>query len=285
MAEGPSDYSRKRGFIYIASGERFVREAVDSLVQLRKFHAEPAVLICDQHLSMPHDFAEVRVELNGFDYADKIRMVESPFEKTIFLDTDILVVQSLLPIFRLLDRFDLALQPTEGGNHYELEGVPWLFFEPSAGILGWNKNSHTSEFFDRWKTDYQKIESEMGIKGAWDQRSLRSSVFYADVKSIFLPIEAQFYTYKPNFLRHSPLLFHGRNINPQIIAAASSQIHGEWSGVVLPRIGAVPDYNHCSLLQAFNFLLKFAVSVFRRRLRILLDRVGIWRLPTCKRPA
>ena len=274
----------KRGFIYVASGEKYVREAAHSAARVRELHGLPITLICDQALSPASMavFDDVRVSLHGFDYRDKLRMYESPYEHTIFVDTDTFFVRPVFELFDLLDQFDLALQFTEGGNHYRLPGVPVCFFEPSAGLIAWRKNNATAAFFDQWQIAYAKIEREQNIKGAWDHRSLRQALYTSNARFAPIPLEWQLYTYKPNFVCHETRMLHGRDASADMASIIDQRTGPR---VWLPKIGLIPSLEDPSLPEYMRFALRFTIRFARRWGRLVMHRARIWRLPENQRPA
>lgn len=274
----------ERGFIYVVSGESFVAEAARSAARVRELHGLPVTLISDRDPAPEHRgaFDEVRIELSGFDYADKLRMRASPYERTIFLDSDTLVTRPLDDVFTLLDRFDVAFQFTEGGNHYALPGVPVAFLEPSAGIIAWRRGPAADRFFDDWASAYAAIEREQGRKGAWDQRSLRHAAFFGGARIAPLPIEWQVYTYRPNFLCQETRMIHGRDISDALAAEIDRRAGPR---VWLPRVGLVPSLESPRLREFAAFTFRLGTRLLRRRLRLALHRARIWRLPENTRPA
>lgn len=276
--------SDSRGFIYVVSGDRFLNEALHSAARARALHGLPITLITDRDPGPDgrEVFEEVRVELSGFDYSDKIRMRESPYDRTIFVDSDTLFIRPVHDLFDLLDRFDLALQFTEGGNHYRLPGVPPSFLEPSARIIAWRRNSASEAFFDRWATAYAEIEKQQGRKGAWDQRSLRQAVYFSDIRLTPIPLEWQFCTYKPNFVCYETRMLHGRNVSDALAQQIDRRLGPR---VWLPRVGLVPSLDQPSFRDFVGFTFRFGSRLLRRRLRLALHHARIWRLPENTRPA
>src|SRR5437879_782202 len=88
-----STVNQSRGFVYIAFGQDYVEEAAASARSVRALHQYPITLITDkqpaQHVGTVFD--TVRVETLRRDYSDKILMGTSPYERTIFLDSDTVV--------------------------------------------------------------------------------------------------------------------------------------------------------------------------------------------------
>lgn len=276
--------SSSRGFVYVASGEQFIWEAVRSATRVKKWHDLPCLLICDRSVEMEAlgIFDEVRNELDGFNYKDKILMGESPYEESIFLDTDTLVCEPMWELFDLLDRFDLAVQFSLGGNHYRLSTVPPSFHEPSAGIVVWKKNQRTEEFFRVWKRAYEDIESSLHSIGAWDQRSLRYACYHSDVRIVPVPVEYQFCSYGANLIAERAIMLHGRNVDQAMADYVNSQ-HGP--RVWLPRIGLVPDHTKPCFTRLLAFTFRFWRDYLKRTVRNLLHKTGLWRLPESKRDA
>ena len=139
-----------RGSVYVAWGRSFVTEAIVSARQVKRVMDLPVVLVTNEQIDDVSIFDEVVIVPFSKSYRDKILMRLSPFEKTVFPDTDTFVLEPLDQLFSMLDRFDLVYQPSAPSSHYDLPGVPMLAFEePSAGLIAWRRNERVERFFDR----------------------------------------------------------------------------------------------------------------------------------------
>jgi Nucleotide-diphospho-sugar transferase len=269
------------GVVYVAWGDPFVAEAVNSAASVTRSNGIPCVLITDKDLPARNPFSNVVVREFHNSYRDKIKMKDSPFERTIFLDTDTYVLGSLQEVFQLLDRFDVAFQPASGGMHYTLPGIPMEAFpEPSAGIVAWRKNERTDAFFANWESAYISQQEANG-PGAWDQRSMRQALWESDVSISTLPGVWQLCSFDVGICLGKVKMVHGRGPD----AARAQQKCNEHLNyrVYIPKLGFYSmyktgplDYLRLSLAAFFAFM--------RRGVRTLLHHARIWRLPENKRP-
>lgn len=100
-----------RGILYSAIGEKFTNEAFASAASSRRFNKVPHIIFPDIDCQPPLDGATIEPhQSTGNPYADKIMaMSKSPFDETIFLDTDTFVCREITDLFDLLSRFDMAV--------------------------------------------------------------------------------------------------------------------------------------------------------------------------------
>ena len=124
-----------KGFLYTANRQKFLNEALVSVRSLKRFNNEPVCVVCGPTLKNNPDleiFDKVIVveEIEKYTYWAKIiGMENSPYDKTIFLDTDTFITDSLSEVFEVLDLVDIAATS-----------------EPSMHTTNF-KNLYTSMFF------------------------------------------------------------------------------------------------------------------------------------------
>src|SRR4051794_25219004 len=99
-----------KGVIYVAAGLLHAREAAVSAQSVRKaMPGVPVALFTDVHESqLPRGLFDRLFPLNDTrrNFAVKIRpLSETPFERTLFLDTDTVMCRNCDSVFELLDRF------------------------------------------------------------------------------------------------------------------------------------------------------------------------------------
>src|SRR5882757_8776162 len=99
----------ERGIIYVATGGRFVAEARQSALSARRHMPDlPILLYTDQPEiggGAPFDLVR-KLEHPRHFFVDKVApLAASPFEKTLFLDTDTFVCDPVYDLFAVLDRF------------------------------------------------------------------------------------------------------------------------------------------------------------------------------------
>jgi hypothetical protein len=123
----------------------------------------------------------------------------SPFEKTFFLDSDILPVSSVQDIFTYLEGADVALvvaQSGLGSDYPEAIGricegrevfaefkAGSIFF--GGGVFGWKKSDKSTRFFDLWRDSYLKNLAFNKFTG--DQIALNSARVLFEEEITFVP--------------------------------------------------------------------------------------------------
>lgn len=143
------------GVIYAARGAGYLDLACASARSLRaQDGAVPIDLYTDQ--PAPEGLFDQVHPLPPPGQRDKITaMARSRFAQTLFLDCDTLVLAPLADLFRLLDRFDLAVahdvrrasRLIRQGDRYQL---PYAFPQFNTGVLLYRHSSAMAAFFDAW---------------------------------------------------------------------------------------------------------------------------------------
>lgn len=204
------------GVVYIATGLRFVEEARASVRSLRLHHPEwPSVLFTDVGGNFCGDvFSDIRrIKNPGHSFADKIGpLVDSPFERTIFLDTDTHVCAPLHDLFAVLDRVDLVAAHAPMRVTWPQPEIPDSFPEINSGVLAWRKSGQTDRLFAEWERLYREHVASTGQKD--DQPALRRALFESKIRLGILPPEYNFRTVMPAFAGRGPVrIIHGRHVD------------------------------------------------------------------------
>src|SRR5262245_31169787 len=99
------------GVLYIAFGEKYHAEARRSIASLRSASRSMRIaVICDEEwagLNRPDIFIK-RAPLRTFGCKPKY-MYDSPFESTLFIDTDTVVARDIGDVFGLLNWYDFGV--------------------------------------------------------------------------------------------------------------------------------------------------------------------------------
>lgn len=220
MSENKTNSAPVCGVIYVASGEKFLREAEISLASLRATNPSlPAMLLTDQPLARPElwDKVEVDPELmalttTGRSCKAKLHMDRAPWDRCYYLDTDTLIVGDLSPAFALLDRFEFAADQIGGGHHYTIPGLPPSFPELSGGALLWRPTERVRKFFERWRELFDQFDqSDLGR--TYDQKSLRAAIWESDVRYVRMPSNFNLMSYYPTAVEREVAVVHGRSFD------------------------------------------------------------------------
>ncbi len=174
------------GFVFAATGDTYTRLAQKSARSVAQFHPDIAIdLYTDQDISDPvfshiHSLSEVTKRPRMY------ALVNSRFEKSIYLDADTLMVAPVDDVFMLLDRFDLAIAQDQWQNSplgYTCTDpdVPAAFPQYNAGVMGVRNSEGTRGFISEWDRKFRESGASK------DQPLLRELLYKTDLKLATLP--------------------------------------------------------------------------------------------------
>jgi hypothetical protein len=219
------------GFIYVASGENFITEAIDSATSLRKFMPEAKIaLITDNDSGLNqkcfNQIVHLSTDLVGVDpayrgYYQKIKgLSASPYEKTLFVDTDTHFADSIWELFSLLKDYDLAIASApykakipsmsliEFNQKYQQKDyLPTL----NTGVICYQKSSKVRQLFQDWE---EVFVSKAPANGGYysDQTVFCQALAKSQVRHNILPIEYNFRIGMPQAVHGRVKIFHGRPV-------------------------------------------------------------------------
>ncbi len=219
------------GFIYVASGEQFITEAIDSATSLKKFMPEAKItLITDndsglnqkcfnQILHLSTDLAGVAPQYRG--YYQKIKgLSASPYQQTLFVDTDTQFADSVWELFSLLEDYDLAVASApykakipsmsliEFSQKYQDKNyLPTL----NTGVICYQKSSKVKQLFEDWEKTFVNNVPANGEYYS-DQTVFCQALAKSQVRHNILPIEYNFRIGMPQAVHGGVKIFHGRPV-------------------------------------------------------------------------
>lgn len=217
----------ERGILYFAKGEEFILEAELSAQRVKEMLDGPDItLISDISYESPY-FDNIIVDDSEFKKSDKPRsLLRSPYEKTLYLDSDIWVEQSIMEVFDVLNQFDLGVvkDPLEPHIHsadkeHPIEGVPEAFPEFNSGFIIFNQTPEVVNMFRDWLSRCEPTDDR-------DQRSFRPALFHSNINMTALSPRYNCMYRAENALNGEVKVFHG-----QLVEARSSG-HG-YHGITL----------------------------------------------------
>lgn len=198
------------GFVYIATGDAFVDEAIRSAQTVDTQHPEiPICLMSDRDVSHPV-FDEVLVlDDPAYGFEDQIlHLDDTPFDRTLYLDTDIYMDDTVDNVFEILDEFDVALAHSQSREAWPVEGVPAAFPEYNSGVVAYKLSDRFREFLSIWKDIY--FSNKSGDETERNQPSLRKALYESDVRIATLTQEYNCMFRYPGHVVGKVKLFHGR---------------------------------------------------------------------------
>ncbi|MFA1610789.1 glycosyltransferase [Halobellus rubicundus] len=205
------------GFLYIAMGNDYFREAEKSAETLQdEMQDFPITLITDKKECHSEHFDSINVvEDVSYSFGDVVNYIDqSPYDKTVYLDTDIYIQSDISEVFNMLEECDIAASVAENKwhmQHYDLEhpvkGVPEAFPWFNGGVIAFTKNKRTSRFFDLWRSEYRQ-DVQNGI--IHNMPSLRCALYFSNIQLAPLPRRYNCLVRAANKTTGQIKVFHGR---------------------------------------------------------------------------
>jgi alpha-N-acetylglucosamine transferase len=185
----------------------------------------------------------------GRNRSAKIRnLLQSPYDKTLFLDTDTLVLEPIEEGFELLNKKDFAfsIDPYESDP---IEGIPQSFPEANTGVLFYRNNNNFREFCDEWLTEFVSRGEYQNFR---DQPFFRETLWNSDCKFAVLRPEW-------NLMVDYPTVADGR------VKIAHTRI-----------LRSIDEHRYVNILKNINILQKHDNHrIFRPRVRNTIECIYI----------
>ena len=222
--------------MYSAGGDHYVAQALASARSSLRHNPVPHVLFA---APAPRDgSAEEGLSIEPFEpsenpYLDKIaNMRRSPFERTIFLDSDTYVTREIVHLFELLDSYEMAVAHAPGYRGLNDPQVPVAFCEFNTGVLAWRSGERTAAFMERWQETYAAWQHQPPFdragrsRGKADQPAFRRCAWEHRMGIVVLPPEYNYRTGVPGAVVGRVRVVHGRHDDYELVAARLNETIG-----------------------------------------------------------
>ncbi|MGF1481790.1 MAG: hypothetical protein ACFB4I_20295 [Cyanophyceae cyanobacterium] len=186
------------GVFYAAAGEKYIKEACYSAKSLKKINPSIKIsLACNQEPQERSLFdrvilvdEQVTCRNEGLLFKVKHLYFLSPYQKTIFVDTDTYFVDDCESGFNLLEYFDIALVPALVDKHYPILDGQKIASKPlNTGVILFRKNEANDQLFKRWLAIYsEKLLANGNLKES-DQTAFTEALFQSPSRLYPLPSE------------------------------------------------------------------------------------------------
>tara|TARA_B100001093_G_C26813225_1_gene1008455 strand:+ start:399 stop:1121 length:723 start_codon:yes stop_codon:yes gene_type:complete len=166
------------GVIYsCVGGIRFLQEAIESAKSVKKlspslkislFHGYSSIELKKKDLSVFDDIKKIviddnlpsRFSGNMKGFLSKLSAIKNtPYDNTLFLDTDTILCKPIHSLFKLLDKFDIAIapgpmtqRPTNDAD--VLSELPMEFPELNTGVILYRNNQKMKLFIREWEDTF-----------------------------------------------------------------------------------------------------------------------------------
>ena len=211
-----------QGVLYVATGQKYAVEALNSCILTRKFNPSVNIAIATDNVDYFSDSTFIFDKIIGiadpsYSYGDKILgLYDLPYDHTIFLDTDAFAIRDLDSLFKFSVHADVCacFAPVSHPPGWTSPDVPQLFPELNSGVLSIKKSKVALSLIQSWNSLYKELC--VSHRQSWDQASLRHVLwdYIINYKLSFLPFppEVNLRTSKPwTASRGQPVfIIHGR---------------------------------------------------------------------------
>ncbi|WP_147587306.1 hypothetical protein [Halorubrum lipolyticum] len=173
------------GILYIATGEKYLDQAKLSAKTVNRHTELPIAVV--SHRSVEDEVFDYTIVAEDPEdsFADKPKYItKSPFERTLYFDTDIFLIANITELLEMLDHADVAtaIDPYEWehrvAKHYSFSEVPESVPIFQTGVIAYKDTDQTRELFENW----YDIHMDCAIER--DQASFRPALYQTDVQYI-----------------------------------------------------------------------------------------------------
>jgi len=215
---------QQQGFITILTGLYSLQDCVHFLASVRKFHDEPIVILVDRvpWLLYPLLWAFRRVKIQAApshpnpvlaSRQAKLALYQaSPFEKTIYLDSDICLMANINEVFDDLDQVDFLItedvQPCIANasnlirnkksilHTLQAAGLPLneASVQYNGGFMAFKKAPSIQQFFNEFHQYFERIVEHQDSLRLRDQGALAAAIASVNPPMKVLPPTYNFLT-------------------------------------------------------------------------------------------
>jgi hypothetical protein len=267
-----------RGVLYVAFGDRYQEEARRSIGTLRRSSpgTSCAVITDSEWAADPRpDSFVLRPRDASFGSKPRLMYGSSPYDETLFLDTDTVVVRDVAALFGLLRWYDLGVK-FAGPQLNEADGLEY-HTQTSSGVILFRKCDEVRHAFELWLAEFERASAEVldvvDLRGLGDQRYFAVAIARSRARPVHLDDFVLFNLAEATLTYSPPMIVHGRL--PELEEIANRMVSG-WDPVKdwRPRFW-LPDIRGFLPLRIRRadplLFLAYGVRRLANRIRGLLD--------------
>jgi hypothetical protein len=269
-----------RGVVYIATGNACYEECIKSAKSVKEHNPHLKILIFSERTEVDPVFDEHRViEAPSFSNLDKVRYLwMTPFEETLFLDSDTFITAGLDSLFDGLKYCDLLGALAHGfEKRSPYTEIPNSLWEINTGVLLFNNSDFVIQMLKAWPEAYERMKSDItacGIKAArakMDQPSFRQLLWSTrDVRFGVLPPEYNLLRYFGSALWGKAIIVHGR-ANIEEVARRLNKRPG--NRIFLQGGGVLHEFYRHSFLHSIGQWLRLGAGMLAHHLSALFPKL------------
>ncbi len=217
------------GVIYIATGQKYIEEACNSAASLKKNLPNISITgFFDETIESVHFDKIVLIDQSNGKKNKVLYMSKSPYDYSLFIDTDTYICDDISELFSLLDKFDIAVAHAPYRQVIQISGIPESFPEYNTGVILFKKSTQISSFFENWKTLYeQQLQRETKFLNPFtqkvellsrDQPSFREALYNSNLRVTTLTPEYNCRFIMPGYVDRTVKILHGRHPDLPLVA-------------------------------------------------------------------
>jgi hypothetical protein len=209
------------GILYFAIGEKFRDEALRSAHSAKRWMPDiPIALVSDRPLEARAFDCFIAWNESTFPFLGKVQSMQlSPFERTVFIDTDTLITDAFGELFDLLARFDFAAAQAmvrlstnrDPRQRKYLGSIPECYPEFNTGLIAYRKNDTVSAVLQTWQKLYSEQLADDVRPLTYDQLSFRQALYESNARVATLAPEYNYRIEVPNVACGRIKVVHGRH--------------------------------------------------------------------------
>lgn len=184
------------GILYVATGEKYVHAAIRSANTVKVYMPEMGIHLFTDSQSFDEIglsrstslFSSIATVEDPHRRSKVDYMGHTPFDYTLYLDTDTALNADISSLFNILERFDIGLAHEHRRNtansleQWRAE-LPKAFPQFNSGVILYRKTPAVIKFLEEWRRHY----TEAGIRH--DQTTLRELLWQSNLRIATLPPE------------------------------------------------------------------------------------------------
>jgi hypothetical protein len=255
-----------RGFLYVSFGCKYVAEARLSAASVRASNPDARICMITDLALEPDNLFDIVLPItsplglekyapkdSGAYYRKIAQIGRTPFDRTIYLDSDTFVTGSLSEMFDLLEHYDILIAPdssAEANFGFEqteapFATVPKAFGVFNTGVLAYRQSGPTMQMLQAWEKNHDSYARQHTTN---DQPAFRLSLYESTVRYHVLPVTYNWLSWLPCFLPGGGrvMVMHGRN--PWLF---------KWAGhftTALPTVVGIPSLRLLAVVTAARTL-------------------------------
>lgn len=206
-----------RGILYLVVGDEYVAEARDSVHSVREHMPDIDIAIATDDGGYDLDpfdqvirLDQVRQETQGErDWLLDSTLAPdlSPFDKTLYLDSDTYVCTDVSELFGLLDQYDLAISRVPNQPSVADLPEPWHLY--NCGVIAYRDTKLMRALLSDWQTRYRSQLDN--LERPVDQPAFAQALYNSDVRWFTLPREYNVRVPRRGTLANGVKIIHGRH--------------------------------------------------------------------------